>query len=223
MGTSKGAGRTSRRTAWISALLVGLVIVTFAVAPASAGKIHGELRGVVDVPGSSLTLPLAAGASNVTITLFLGGVGGPPLPITITASTKVEAEDAKDKVSGSVTVGDGDLIVVHGKLQSGAIVATKIELEKFPEIEAFGIVKVPGSSLTLPLVAGASNVTITLAFGGVGGPPLPIIVTPSTRVGGGMTLTLKDNDFIEVKAVLQSGQIVAVKIGEENESEVEDE
>jgi len=82
-------------------------------------------------------------------------------------------------------------------------------------------VKVPGGSLTLPLAAGAPNVTITLSLGGVGGPPLPIVVTPSTRVGGGMTLTLKDNDFIEVKALLQSGQIVAVKIGEENENEVE--
>jgi len=128
MGRGKQAGRTSRRGPWRSALLAGLVIGAFAVAPASAGKIHGELRGVVDVPGGSLTLPLAAGAPNVTITLSLGGVGGPPLPI---------------------------------------------------------------------------------------------VVTPSTRVGGGMTLTLKDNDFIEVKALLQSGQIVAVKIGEENENEVE--
>lgn len=122
--------RLGRNAAWLSALLVSLSMGAFAATPAWAGKIHGKLLGTVDVPGGSLTLPLAPGSPDVTITLFLGGTGGPAVPI---------------------------------------------------------------------------------------------VVTPSTRVRGGTTLTLHDNDFIEAKALLLSGQIVAVKIGTQNEDEVEDE
>jgi hypothetical protein len=226
MVTNKGAGRTSRRAAWVSALLVGLATVTFAATPVWAGKIHGKLRGTVDIPGTSLTLPLAAGSPNVIATLFLGGAGGPPVLFTITPSTKGDAEDSKDKANGSVTIHDGDSVEVKAKAQQvGAImeiVATKIELE-IPEIEAFGVVDVPGTSLALPLLPGSPNQTFTLFIGGIGGPPIPIVVTPNTRVRGGTILTLLDNDFIEVKAVLQGGQVVALKIGQENQDEVEDE
>jgi hypothetical protein len=172
--------------------------------------------------GGSLTLPLAPGSPGVTITLFLGGTGGPAVPIMVTPNTKVEAEDDKEEVSESITLIDGDLIEVRGKLQNGQIVATKIELQEFPEIKVFGSVDVPGTSLTLPLAPGSPGVTITLFLGGTGGPAVPIIVTPSTRVRGGTTLTLHDNDFIAAKTLLRSGQIVAVKIGTQNEDEVED-
>lgn len=224
MVASKGAGRTSRRTAWISALLVGLVTVTFAATPVWAEKIHGKLRGVVDVPGASLTLPLATG--EVTATLFLGGVGGPPVPFKITPSTHVDAEDTKEKGSGgTITLVDGDSIEVKAKAQQVGgvmeIVATKIQLE-IPQIEIFGVVDVPDPSLTLPLSSGP-DVHATLFLGGVGGTPLDIVITPNTRVRGETMLILVDTDFIEVKAVLQSGQLVAVKIGKENHDEVEDE
>ena len=221
MVTGKAVGRTSRRIAWISALLAGLVTAAFAATPAWAGKIHGKLRGTVDVPGGSLALPVS---SNVTITLFLGGPSGPPLPITITPNTKVEAEDAKEKVSGSGTLGNGDPIEVRGKLQGGQIVATKIKLLGFFQIEGFGTVDVPppgaGGSLTLPA---SSNVTITVFLGGADGPPLPVVITPNTKVRGTTPLILQDNNFIEFKAVVQSGQVVAVKIRLENVDEVEDE
>lgn len=223
MVTSKRAGRTSRRTAWISALMVGLATVTFAATPVWAEKIHGKLRGVVgDLPGASLTLPLTTG--EVTAKIFLGGPSGPSLQFTITPSTNVDAEDTKEKgPGGTITLADGDWIEVKGKLQAGKIVATKIKLDN-PELEIFGAVGgLPGGSLALPLSPG-SDVHATLSVGGVGGPPLDILITPNTRVRGGMTLTLVDTDFIEVKAVLQhDGQLVAVKIGKENEDEVEDE
>lgn len=226
MVTSKGAGRTSRRAAWISALLVGLATVTFAATPVWAGKIHGKLRGVVDVPGASLTLPLPPGSPNVIVTLFLGGPSGSPVPITITPSTKVDAEDSKEKgAGGSISLVDGDSIGVKAKAQQvGAtmeLVATKIEL-KNPEIETFGAVDVPGASLALPLPPGSPAQTFTLFIGGIGGPPISIVVTPTTRVRAD-GLTLNDNDFTEVKAVIQNGQIVALKIRKENQEEVEDE
>jgi Domain of unknown function (DUF5666) len=226
MVANKGAGRTSRRTAWISALLVGLATVTFAATPVWAEKIHGKLRGTVDIPGASLTLPLSPGSLDVTAKIFLGGPSGPSLQFTITPSTNVDAEDTKEKgPGGTITLADGDWIEVKGKLQAGKIVATKIKLDN-PELEIFGAVDFPGTSLMpslmLPLSPG-SDVHATLSVGGVGGPPLDILITPNTRVRGGTTLTLVDNDFIEVKAVLQSGQLVAVKIGKENHDEVEDE
>ena len=224
MMTSKGAGRASRRTAWISALLVGVVTVTLAAMPVWAEKIHGKLRGVVDVPDASLTLPLATG--EVTATLFLGGVGGPPVPFKITPSTNVDAEDTKEKGSGgTITLVDGDSIEVKAKAQQVGgvmeIVATKIQLE-IPQIEIFGAVDVPDASLTLPLSSGP-DVHVKLFLGGVGGTELDILITPNTRVRGGTTLTLIDTDFIEVKAVLQGGQLVAVKIGVERQEDVEDE
>lgn len=226
MVRGKAAGKASRRTAWILALLAGLATATFAAIPAWAGKIHGKLQGTVDVPDASLQLPLSPSSSNVIITLFLGGPSGPPVPITITANTHVDAEDSKEKGPGNVvTFVDGDSVEVKVKTQPTGtgfeIVATKIEL-KNPQIEAFGAVDVSGS-LTLPLAPGGPDVPIVLALGGVGGPALPIIVTSHTRVRGGTTLTLVDNDFIETKAVVQGGQVIALKIGHENQGEVEDE
>jgi Domain of unknown function (DUF5666) len=215
--------RLGRNAAQLSVHVVLLSMLTFAATPAWAGKIHGKLLGTVDVPGDSLNLPLAPGSPNVTITLFLGGTGGPAVPITVTPNTKVEAEDDEEEVSESITLTDGDLIEMRGKLQNGQLVATKIELQEFPEIEVFGSVDVPGTSLALPLAPGSPDVTITLFLGGTGGPAVPIVVTASTRVRGGTTLTLHDNDFIEAKARLRSGQIVAVKIRTQNEDEVEDE
>ncbi len=155
--------------------------------------------------------------------LFLGGTGGPAVPITVTRNTKVEAEDDREEVSGNITLIDGELIEVRGKLQNGQILATKIELQEFPETKLFGSVDVPGTSLTLPLAPGSPDVTITLFLGGTGGPAVPIVVTPSTRVRGGRTLTLQDNNFIEAKTRLLSGQILVVKIGTQNEDDVEDE
>jgi hypothetical protein len=225
MVTSKGAGRTSRRTAWISALMVGLATVTLAATPVWAEKIHGKLRGVVgDLPVGGLTLPLATG--EVTATLFLGGPSGPAVQFTITPSTNVDAEDAKEKGSGgTITLVDGDSIEVKAKAQQVGvvmeIVATKIQLE-LPQIEIFGVVDVTDPSLTLPLSSGP-DVHVKLFLGGVGGTELDILITPNTRVRGGTTLTLVDTDFIEVKAVLQGGQLVAVKIGEERQEDVEDE
>lgn len=223
MVRGKVAGKTSRRTAWIPALLAGLVTVAFAATPAWAGKIHGRLQGVVDgLPTAGLTLPLPSGAPNVMATLFLGGTSGPPVPFTITPDTKVNARDSQEKGStGSVTFVNGDSIEVSSKLVMGAIVATKIRLEN-PYIVVFGTVQAPpGGSLSLPLAVGAPNVTITLSLGGVGGPPLPIVVTPNTKVKTGTTLTLVNNDLIGVKAVIQSGQIVAVKIRKVDPMELE--
>lgn len=227
MVTSKRVDRMSRRAVWISVLLMGLATVTFAATPVWAGKIHGKLRGVVGgLPTTGLTLPLPPGSPNVIVTLFLGGPSGPPVPITVTPNTKVDAEDTKEKgAGGSISLVDGDSIGVKAKAQQvGAtmeIVATKIELEN-PEIESFGAVDVPGASLVLPLPPGSPNQTFTLFIGGIGGPPISIVVTPTTRVRA-EGLTLNDNDFTEVKAVIQNGQIVALKIRKENSEEVEDE
>lgn len=227
MVTSKRAGRTSRRTAWILALLVGLATVTFAATPVWAGKIHGKLRGVVGgLPTTGLTLPLSPSSSNVIVTLFLGGPGGSPVSITITPDTKVDAEDTKETgIGGSISLVNGDLIGVKVRTRpSGGtfeIVATKIKLEN-PEIEAFGAVGGLSGSLVLPLLPGSPDQTFTLSIGGIGGPSIPIVVTPSTRVKA-EGLTLNNGDFIEVKAVVQNGQIIALKIRKENQEEVEDE
>jgi Domain of unknown function (DUF5666) len=210
------------RNAWLSALLMSLSMGPSPQRPPRLERFMENSSGRSMSQGGSLTLPLAPGSPGVTITLFLGGTGGPAVPIMVTPNTKVEAEDDKEEVSESITLIDGDLIEVRGKLQNGQIVATKIELQEFPEIKVFGSVDVPGTSLTLPLAPGSPGVTITLFLGGTGGPAVPIIVTPSTRVRGGTTLTLHDNDFIAAKTLLRSGQIVAVKIGTQNEDEVED-
>lgn len=227
MVRGKAAGRISRRAAWIPALLAGLVTAALAVSPAWAGKIHGKLRGTVDVPGPSMTLPLPLGAPNVIITLFLGGPSGPPVPITITPNTKVDAEDSKEKGLGNVvTFVDGDSVEVKVKAQPmGAgieIVATKIELEN-PQIEGFGTVDVPGMSLALPLAAGSPDVPITVFLGGVGGPPIIVKITTTTKVKGGPTLTLVDGAFVEFKAVVQGDMIIVQKIRIEDPEGVEDE
>lgn len=221
----KGGQTVTADRRWsLSCLLFGgLVVAAFAATTAWAENIHGKLRGVVTVSGGSLTLPLAPTASNVIITLHLGGASGPSVPITVTPSTKIEAEDVHEKegVSGSITLKDGDPIRVRGKLQGSELVATTLELEEFPEIELFGVVGGLSGSLTLPLALGAPNVTITLQLGGTGGPSVQVVITPSTRVRGGTTLTLINGDFTQVKAVLQGSNIFAVKIGKEMESEVE--
>jgi len=227
MVRGEATGKTSRRTAWILALLAGLAAATFTAMPAWAGKIHGKLQGTVAVPGASLQLRLSPSDPNVVITLSLGGPSGPPVPITITPNTHVDAEDSKEKGAGNVvTFVDGDTVEVKVKTQPTGggfeIVATKMEL-KNPQIDVFGAADVPDSSLTLPLAPGDPDVTIILSLGGKGGPALPIIITPNTRVRGRTTLTLVDDDFVEVKAVVQGGQVVALKIGRENKDEVEDE
>ena len=222
MVRGKVEGRTSRRTAWSSTLLAGLVAAAFTATPAWADKIHGKLRGTVDVPGTSLTLPLPPGSPNVIATLFLGGPSGPAVPFTITPDTKVDAEDAKEKVSGNVvTIVDGDSIEVKGKFVMGKIVAAKIKVEN-PQIEAFGAVDVPGMSLTLPLPPGSADVPITVFLGGIGGPPITVKITTATRVKGGPTLTLLDNDFVEFTAELQADMIIVKKIRKENPEDVED-
>jgi Domain of unknown function (DUF5666) len=120
--------RLGRNAAQLSVHVVLLSMLTFAATPAWAGKIHGKLLGTVDVPGDSLNLPLAPGSPNVTITLFLGGTGGPAVPIVVTASTRVRG-------GTTLTLHDNDFIEAKARLRSGQIVAVKIRTQNEDEVE----------------------------------------------------------------------------------------
>lgn len=218
----KQVARSHRTPAWMLMALVGVLVGVFAVPSARAHHVgpsgsHGQARGIVGhVPGGSLTLPLTTGSLPVDISLALGGPGGPELPFRITSDTLVSAEDLDERRT-TITLRNEDGVKVNARLVNGVIVATELTIEEFTEGEPQGfVVQLPPgvSVVTVPLPPGTSNVPLVLRLGdGNDGPNLPIVITSNTTVIGGGSLQIRVSDFIEVKAVLQNGELQAFKVG----------
>lgn len=219
---NKQVARSHRTPAWMLTALVGVLVGVFAVPPARAHHVgpsgtHGKARGIVGhVPGGSVTLPLPIGSSPVDFALALGGPSGPELPFRITSDTLVSAEDLDERRT-TITLRSGDGVKVNARLVNGVIVATELTIEEFIEGEPQGfVVQLPPSVsvVTVPLPPGTSNVPLVLRLGdGNDGPNLPIVITSNTTVIGGGSLQIHVSDFIEVKAVLQNGELRAFKVG----------
>jgi hypothetical protein len=148
--------------------------------------------------------------------LALGGPTGFALPFRITSDTLTSAEDPDEGV-GTITLRNGDGISADARFLNGVIVATELTMEEFVEALPQGfVVQLPTgvSAITVPLPSGAPNATLVLRLGdGNDGPNLPIVITPNTTVIGGGSLQIHVSDFIEVKAVLENGELRAFKVG----------
>lgn len=202
--------------------LASLLEGALAVPPARAHHVgpspsHGQIRGMVsNIPGGSVTLPLAVGSTPIDMTLALGGPAGFALPFRITSDTLVAKEDS-DETS---TLRNGDAVRADAKLVNGVIVAQDLEIEEFLEALPQGfVVQLPAgvSAVTVPLSQGAPNVQVVLRLGdgsdGAAQPLLPIVITPNTTVIGGGSLQIVVSDFVEAKVVLENGELRAQKIG----------
>jgi Domain of unknown function (DUF5666) len=178
---------------------------------ASADEADIRLKGFADVPGTSLSLPVA---STVTINITFG-IPSVTIPVQITASTQIKSELAP------VTLADGDRVKVKARVVGDALVASKLEVEAFPEVEVIGTV-VPGGTLPaggvmLPLPAGT---TVDFMLQLVSGVNLPIRLTSSTKVEGSMTIMI--GDTVEVEAAVSDNRLVATRVGAEREDANED-
>jgi hypothetical protein len=197
--------RKRARFAAVSAiLLLGLSPAFWpGFASADAGL---KIAGFVDVPGSTLNLPLAHGDAPVTIQVKLG-IPAVQIPIQITSSTAVVSETGRE-----VTLTDGDRVKIKGMIVDNVIRATKLELEEFPEIEVRGTASSlpPAGGVTLPVPSGATiDVTVTL----VPGVDVTVVLTEHTKVEGRHTLA--NGDIIRIDAVLKDTQLVATEISVE--------
>jgi hypothetical protein len=180
---------------------------------------HGQVRGIVsNVPGGSVTLPLAVGSPPIDLTLALGGPAGILLPFRITSDTSVGQEDPDE--GGAITLRNGDGVTADAKLVNGVIVATELTIEEFVEAlpQGFVVQLPPGvSAVTVPLPAGTPDVQVVLRLGdgsdAGGNPLLPIVITPNTSVIGGGSLQIQVSDFVEAKVVFENGELRAHKIG----------
>ena len=196
-------------------LLLALVAVLAALvgpwSPAvwadSGGDNHSRemtIAGFADVPGSTLQLPLAAGASPVTINLTLG-IPSVTIPVQITTTTQVKSDFGLP-----VTLTDGDRIEVDIRVVGTTIRADKIQVEAFPELDVIGTVKgLPTGGVTLPLAAGTHlDFTITLGASAV---DLKVRLTSSTKIRGHLT-SLKNGDTVQIEAAVRSDLIVITEI-----------
>jgi hypothetical protein len=168
------------------------------------------LAGFADVlpvgAGGTLSLPLPAGSSPVTINVTFG-IPSVTIPVQISTSTRIKSD-----VGLPVTLTDGDRIKVKIVAGTGVLRATKLEIEAFPELELVGTVKgLPAAGVTLPLPTG-TTVDFTLALG-VSAVEVPIRLTAGTKVHH-KPLTIKNGDTIRVDAAVRNNAIVATEIGD---------
>jgi hypothetical protein len=145
--------------------------------------------------------------TDVPITLFIGGPGGTPVIVVLTALTTLKAEEDNQPPE----LRDGDRVKAEGNIVGGGLVLTELEIEDFEEVKLAGLVKV-GGILTLPV---ATDTFISLAVGGALGLDLTIKLTPDTRVEieelEGPSI-LHDDDFVEIEVVLQGADLIAREI-----------
>ncbi len=168
---------------------------------------HGRemtIAGFVDVPGSTLQLPLASGAAPVVINVTLG-VPNVTIPIQVTPDTRVKPASA-----APLTLVDGDRIQVDARVVGNALRADRIELEAFPEVELIGTANnLPAAGITLPLAAGATqDFVITLGASGVN---VPVRLTSHTKIRGHLT-SLHNGDAIQLEAGVRNNVIVITEI-----------
>lgn len=178
---------------------------------ASADEADLKLKGFADVPGTSLSLPPA---STVTINITFG-IPSVTIPVQVTPSTKIKSD-----LGPPVTLADGDSVKVKARVVGNALVASRLEVETFPEAEVTGIVSgLPAGGVMLPLPAGS---TVDFVLQLVSGVNLPIRLTSSTKVDHESmmtTLTINNGDTLEVEAAVRDNRLVATQVGAEREDE----
>jgi hypothetical protein len=206
----------NKRIALLPALaVIALLLLVPWPGLASADEADIKLKGFADVPGRSLSLPTA---STVTINITFG-IPSVTVPVQITPSTQIKSE-----LGPPVTLAHGDSVKVKARVEGNALVASRLEVEAFPELEVIGTVSgLPDGGVTLPLAANTNPVDFMLQL--VSGVDLPIRLTSSTKVDHGsmmMTLTINNGDTLEVEAAVRDNRLVATQVGAEREDENED-
>ena len=187
----------------VTLLLAGMLLFWPSFAQGNGGS-EIRLAGFVDVPGASLTLPLAPGSPPVTVILSLGT---PPISIsfTITVETAVEVEDG----GLPVTIVDGDRVEIRGQIVGGTLFANEVEVQEFPEVKLIGTAGGLTSPVMLPLTGAPVNFTLNLGVTGLA--PLPVQITSATQVEGG-AFTLSNGIPIEIEGVVQDALIRITEI-----------
>lgn len=186
--------------------LAMLVLAAIVLRP-DIGRAEGDvkLKGFVEVPpagpGGTLTLPLSQGAASVTITVLFGS---PPLQLAIVVTPNTFAQPS------SLTLVDGDSVKVTGRLAGGAIIATEVEREDYPETRLRGIAQsLPGSG-PLPLPPGlVVDFVVSL---GVPGGEIPVRLTSAARLEHG-PFVLSNGTAIEIEGLVQDGRVRITEIG----------
>ena len=172
---------------------------------------HGRemtIAGFADVPGSTLQLPLAAGASPVVINVTFG-IPNVTIAVQVTTATKVKSDFGLP-----VTLTDGDRIQVDMRVvvvgTDSLLRADKIEVEAFPELELIGTAKgLPAAGVTLPLAAG-TTVDFAIALG-ASGVDVPVRLTANTKINGHI-VALHNGDTLRVEAAVRNNKIVVTEI-----------
>ena len=195
----------SKRAAVFSFLaLLGLIVGLWS-GPASADA-EMTLAGFADVPGGGgpLSLPLAPGATPVTINLKFG-VPSLTIPVEIVHSTHVESDTGLP-----VAVTDGDRVTVEASVVQGVLRASRLKVDEFPELELNGRAsELPEAGVALPLGAGATvDFVVTLGTSGI---DVPVRLTEKTKIRG-QSLTIENGDKVKVEAGVQNNRIVSTEI-----------
>ena len=187
--------------------VLGSPLTQAAWADSDEDKDHGRemtLAGFADVPGSTLQLPLAAGASPVVINVTFG-IPSVTIPVQVTTATKVKSDFGLP-----VTLIDGDRIQVDMRVVGNLLHADKIEVEAFPELELIGAAKgLPAAGVTLPLAAGATvDFAISLGASGV---DVPVRLTANTKIKGHIE-AIHNGDTLRLEAAVRDNKIVVTEI-----------
>ena len=197
----------TKRTAVLPVLaLIGPLLTGWAGIAGAASDV--KVAGIVDVlpagSGGTLTLPLAPGAAPVDLLVSLGAPSLQVL-VQITPATVITAESGLP-----VTITDGDRVKAEAMVVGSVLRASKLEVEKFPEIELIGTAKgLPASGVTLPLPVGQTlDFVVSLS---VSGADMSVRMTGATRVEHG-PLTLVNGAVVQVESVLQNFHVVVTEI-----------
>ena len=190
------------------ALVVLLIVLCGAWAGTASADAEMQLAGFADVPpsgaGGTLSLPLAAGATPVTINLTFG-VPSLTIPVEITHSTHVESETGLP-----VALTDGDRVTVEAIVVQGVLRASRLKIDEFPELELNGTVKgLPAAGVTLPLAAGTTaDLVVTLGTSAI---DVHVRLTSKTKFHG-QSLSIHNGDKVKVEAGVQNNLVVATEI-----------
>jgi hypothetical protein len=191
------------RTA-VRSLLVVLAVLAVSWSGTVSADAEIKLAGFADVPGTTLSLPLAPGATPVTVNLKFG-VPNLTIPVEITHSTHVESETGLP-----VTLTDGDRVTVEAVMVQGVLRASRLKVDEFPELELSGTAGgLPSAGVTLPLAAGATvDFIVTLGASGI---DVPVRLTDKTKFHG-PSLTIHNGDKVQVEAGVQNNLVVATEL-----------
>jgi hypothetical protein len=203
----------TRRLAVLSALALCVLLVGASpVVADDDGDI--KVKGFANVPGTSVVLPLVPGSAPITIDVTFG-VPSVTLPVQVTPDTKI-----KSKLGLPVRIADGDAVKVKMVVAGSVLQASRLELESFPELELDGFAAdLPPAGVTLPLAPGATlDFTVVLGSSGV---EIPVRLTSTTKVRHNLQ-TLRNDDAIQVDAVVRGGLVVATDIKAGHEEDEDD-